>query len=248
MKLYGLIGFPLNHSFSQKYFTDKFKRENLTGHRYELFPLSSIKQFPSLLMSNPNLSGLNVTIPYKQQILEYVTQQTEEVKKIGAANTLKINDDKIVAFNTDVIGFEKSFIKSLKPSHKKALILGTGGSSKAVQFVLQKFGIDFLLVSRSEESKTAINYSMIDEATINEYPIIINCTPAGMFPKENECPPLPYNFISNKNYLFDLIYNPEKTLFLKKGEEIGATIQNGYAMLVIQAEESWKIWNEDLKK
>lgn len=246
MKLYGLIGYPLGHSFSKKYFTDKFQKEKLADCSYELFPLTSIDQFSSLVNTNTYLKGLNVTIPYKQQILEYVSAQTEEVKKIGAANTLKIIDGKISAYNTDIIAFERSFIQQLKSSQKKALVLGTGGSSKAVEFVLQKLGIDYLLVTRNENpSAGMINYFMIDKALINEYKIIINCTPAGMFPNENECPSIPYQLISKENYLFDLVYNPEKTLFLKKGEQNGAAIKNGYDMLVMQAEESWRIWNED---
>ena len=246
MKLYGLIGYPLGHSFSKKYFTDKFEREGLTDCGYELFPIPSIKDFPSLLSSHSDLKGLNVTIPYKQQVLEYITDITDAVNNIGAANTIKITGDKLVAYNTDVIGFEISFKKKLKPSHKKALILGTGGSSKAVQYVLRKSGIDFLLVTRSKKQGDGIiEYSMIDEEMLNDHQIIINCTPAGMFPNDNECPQIPYQFISNKHYLFDLVYKPEKTLFLKKGEDKGAIIQNGYEMLLIQAEESWKIWNED---
>jgi shikimate dehydrogenase len=246
MNLYGLIGFPLGHSFSKKYFTEKFQQENIIDCRYELFPLDSIKDFPSLLKSNPYLKGLNVTIPYKQDVLTYVTQQTDEVIKIGAANTLKINGNKIVAYNTDVIGFEKSFLQNLKPTHKKALVLGTGGSSKAVKYVLEKLGIDYLIVTRKEQTEDGyLNYSQIDEEVIKEYSIIINCTPVGTFPNDKEYPQLPYNFISPKHYLFDVVYNPEKSLFLKMGEEQGASIQNGYDMLVIQAEESWKIWNED---
>ena len=246
MKLYGLIGYPLGHSFSKKYFTKKFQREGIADCRYELFPISSITYLPSLLISNPNLKGLNVTIPYKQQVLEYVNETTEAVKNIGAANTIKIVGSKLIAYNTDVIGFENSLIKKLKPYHKKALVLGTGGSSKAIQYVLKKLGIEFLLVTRSDNaSPETIHYSMIGEAIMNQYHLIINCTPVGMFPNEAQCPDLPYQFVTEEHYLYDLVYKPEKTLFLKKGEEKGATIQNGYEMLIIQAEESWKIWNED---
>lgn len=246
MKLYGLIGYPLSHSFSKKYFTDKFQKEKLADCFYELFPLASLDHFSSLLNTNPDLKGLNVTIPYKQQILQYLSDQTENVKAIGAANTLKILNGKISGYNTDVVGFERSFIQQLQSYHKKALVLGTGGSSKAVEFVLQKMGIDYLLVTRNEAPNTGmINYSNIDVELIEEYNIIINCTPAGTFPNEDECPSIPYQFISKENYLFDLVYNPKKTLFLKRGEEKGATIKNGYEMLIMQAEESWRIWNED---
>ncbi len=246
MKLYGLIGYPLGHSFSKKYFADKFKNQNISDCSYELYPIISIDFFPSLINDNPLFQGLNVTIPYKEQVLKYATEQTDAVKQIGAANTLKIIRDKIIAYNTDVIGFENCFKKKLKPYHKKALVLGNGGSSKAVQFVLQRLNIDYLLVTRNKELEPGtINYSMVDEAMLNDYKVIINCTPVGMYPNENECPQLPYQFLSKENYLFDLIYNPEKSLFLKQGEQQGAAIENGYDMLLIQAEESWKIWNED---
>jgi shikimate dehydrogenase len=246
MKLYGLIGYPLGHSFSKKYFTEKFQREDIRDCDYELFPISSIKLLPELLKSNPTLQGLNITIPYKQQVLEYVTDQTSAVKKIGAANTIKIKGDELIAYNTDVIGFERSFIKFLKPYQKKALVLGTGGSSKAVQYVLQKLKIDYLLVTRNTElAPKMINYSMVDERMLNEYTVIINCTPLGMYPNITQCPSLPYQLLSDKHFLFDLIYQPGKTLFLQKGEQQGAVVKNGYEMLVIQAEESWKIWNED---
>jgi len=246
MKLYGLIGYPLGHSFSKKYFTEKFEREGLRDCSYELFSIPSINEFPSLLSSNPFLKGLNVTIPYKEQVLEYITEKTDAVKAIGAANTIKIIGNDLIAFNTDVIGFENSFVQRLKPFHKKALVLGTGGSSKAIQYVLKKLDIDFLLVTRSDRSEDGtINYSGIDEDILDEYQVIVNCTPAGMYPNDDKYPQLPYQFISDKHYLFDLVYKPEKTLFLKKGEEKSAIIQNGYEMLLIQAEESWKIWNKD---
>ena len=247
MKLYGLIGYPLGHSFSKKYFTEKFQREGLTNYSYELFPIASIKEFPSLLDHHPILKGLNVTIPYKEQVLQYVTDKTDAVKEIGAANTIKIEGNNLTAYNTDVIGFEQSFLKKLSPLHTRALILGTGGSSKAIQYVLKKLGIDFLLVTRSEQVKSGmINYTSIDKTVMDNYPLIINCTPAGLYPNINECPPIPYRFISGKHYLFDLVYTPEKTLFLQQGEQKGALIQNGYEMLVLQAEESWKIWTEDV--
>ncbi|HUS03551.1 MAG TPA: shikimate dehydrogenase [Chitinophagaceae bacterium] len=246
MKLYGLIGYPLGHSFSKKYFTQKFERENLSDCSYELFPIPSIKDLPPLINSTPILKGFNVTIPYKQQVLEYVTEKSDTVNDIGAANTIKIIENKLIAYNTDVAGFEKSFVKKLKPFHKKALVLGTGGSSKAIQFVLNKLGIDCLFVSRSQQpSANIINYSMIDEHIMNQHKVIINCTPVGMSPNENKYPQLPFDFVSKEHYLFDLVYKPDKTIFLQKGEEKGAIIQNGYEMLVIQAEESWKIWNED---
>jgi len=246
MKLYGLIGYPLGHSFSKKYFTEKFRKEGITDCRYELFAIPSIKDLPLVINSNPDLKGLNITIPYKQKVLEYVNETTDAVKNIGAANTVKFDGNRIIAYNTDVIGFENSLLQKLKSSHKKALVLGTGGSSKAIQYVLKKLGIEFLLVTRNQSlQQGSINYSMIDEAIINDHQLIINCTPVGMYPNDNEYPQLPYKFLSSQHYLYDLVYKPEKTLFLKRGEERGATIQNGLDMLTIQAEESWKIWNTD---
>lgn len=247
MKLYGLIGYPLGHSFSKKYFTEKFQKEGLADCRYELFPIPSINDILSVLHSNPSLEGLNVTIPYKEQVLSYVTGKSPAVTEIGAANTIKISGNQLTAYNTDVTGFEISFLKKLDDrggANKKALVLGTGGLSKAVQYVLNKLHISYLLVTRNEQLKPGhINYHGIDEKIMNEYTIIINCTPAGLYPDINQCPSIPYHFISKDHYLFDLIYQPEKTLFLQKGEERGALIQNGHEMLIIQAEESWKIWS-----
>jgi shikimate dehydrogenase len=244
MDLYGLIGYPLGHSFSKKYFTEKFEREGLTDCSFEAFPIPSIDEFPALLKNNPALKGLSVTIPYKEQVLKFITEFSDEVKYIGAANSIKISGNKLTAYNTDIAGFQRSFIKQLKPEHKKALILGTGGASKAIQYVLQKLNIDFLIVTRSEELKNGfINYKMIDEKIMNDFSIIINCSPVGTFPNINSCPDIPYHLITSKHYLFDLVYNPLKTLFLQKGQEKKASTQNGYDMLVIQAEESWRIWN-----
>ena len=245
MHLYGLIGYPLGHSFSKQYFTEKFAREGLTNCSFETFPISSIEDFPALLKENPELKGLNVTIPYKEQVLQFISELSGEVRAIRAANCIKISGDKMVAYNTDIIGFERSFTKQIQPHYTKALILGTGGSSKAVQYVLKKLNIDFLLVTRSESKKEGkINYKMISEKIMHEYKAIINCSPAGMSPNENTFPDIPYHLLTPDHYLFDLVYKPAQTLFLQKGEERGAAIQNGYEMLIIQAEESWKIWNE----
>lgn len=246
MNLYGLIGYPLGHSFSKQYFTEKFVREGLSDCYFEVFPISSIDQFPALIKENHSLKGLSVTIPYKEQVLNFVTELSDEVKYIGATNCIKINGKKLKAYNTDIIGFEQSFCKLLQPHHKKALVLGTGGASKAVQYVLKKLGIEFLVVTRTENPKAGyINYNMIDEQIMKEYLIIINCSPVGMSPKENACPDIPYQFIKPSHYLYDLVYKPVKTLFLQQGEQKGAVIQNGYEMLIIQAEASWKIWNND---
>ncbi len=245
MKVYGLIGYPLGHSFSQQYFTEKFAREGLHDCRFDIFPIPSIKEFPALLQNNPLLKGLCVTIPYKEQVIEYVDVLSAEVKSIGATNSIHFSNNQLIAYNTDMIGFEQSFSKLLQPHHSKALVLGTGGASKAVQYVLVKLGINFRVVSRNAGvGQGQLLYKEIDEDLLEEYTIIINCTPVGMQPHNNTLPDLPYQFISARHYLFDLVYKPSKTLFLLEGEKRGAVIQNGFEMLVLQAEESWRIWND----
>jgi shikimate dehydrogenase len=245
MKTYGLIGYPLTHSFSKQYFTEKIERERIDGAVFHSFPLRQITELPDLLKNNPLLKGLAVTIPYKEQVLQYIDVLCGEVKQIGAANCIKIQKDKLTAYNTDIIGFERSFVKKLKPIHKKALVLGTGGASKAVQFVLNKLGIEFLIVSRTaNQAEDSIQYEQITEKLIHEYNIVINSTPLGMSPDENTCPEIPYSFLTADHYLYDLVYEPAKTLFLQEGEQRGAVIENGFEMLIIQAEENWRIWNE----
>jgi shikimate dehydrogenase len=244
MRLYGLIGYPLSHSFSEQYFTKKFEQEHLDDCVFKSFPIETITEFPALLQSNPLLKGLGVTIPYKEKVLPYISLLSDEVKQIGATNSIKISGPNLIAYNTDITGFEKSFVKSLKPHHRRALVLGTGGASKAVQFVLKKLNIEFIVVSRNSVQRSkVINYNMITDEVMSDYTIIINCTPVGMWPHDSDAVDIPYNFITPSHYVFDLIYRPAKTLLLQKSEERGATIQNGYEMLVIQAEESWKIWN-----
>ncbi|HJU46225.1 MAG TPA: shikimate dehydrogenase [Chitinophagaceae bacterium] len=244
MRQFGLIGYPLGHSFSKQYFTEKFRKEGLADCSFEAYPLASIDEFPALLQNNPLLQGLSVTIPYKEQVLRHVTDLSEEVKQIGATNSIKIREDRLTAYNTDIIGFEQSFVPYLMPYHIKALILGTGGAAKAVQYVLRKLGINYLLVSRSEvPAAGVINYKQLDTATLAEHTIIINCSPAGMSPNEDTCPDIPYHLLTPGHYLYDLVYKPAKTLFLQRGEERGAAVQNGADMLIIQAEESWRIWN-----
>jgi shikimate dehydrogenase len=244
MNLYGLIGYPLTHSFSEQYFTEKFEREGLADCTYRAFPLVSINHLPALLQANPLLKGLNVTIPYKEKVLAYVTVLSDEVKRIGAANTIKISGNDLVAFNTDIDGFERSFVDLLKLHHKKALVLGTGGASKAVQFVLNKLNLEFLLVSRNEPVKNnLINYNQVTKKVMQQHQVIINCTPSGMWPNDTVCPSIPYHFITPGHYVFDLIYKPLNTLFLKKAAGQGAIIKNGYEMLIMQAEASWKLWN-----
>ena len=244
MNLYGLIGYPLGHSFSKKYFDQKFIDENITGSSFELFAIKDINKFLKLIEENTNLKGLAVTIPHKQSILPFINYVTVAAKEIGAVNCIKFVDGHTTGHNTDVVGFEKSLLPLLQPHHTKALVLGTGGSSKAVQYVLKLLKIDFLLVSRDNSNiQNCIAYNDIDQKIMAKYSIIINCTPIGMTPNENVMPAIPYELLSKNHLLYDLIYAPEKTLFLKKGEVKGCTIKNGFEMLTIQAEENWKIWN-----
>ena len=242
--MFGLIGFPLSHSFSQKYFTEKFRKENIGDCSYRNFSIPAIEEISSVLISEPELCGLNVTIPYKEQIIPFLHFKNEVVEETGACNCIKISNRKLYGYNTDVIGFEISLKKKLKAHHRHALILGTGGAAKAVEYVIRKSGIDYKLVSRKTSSANTINYGDLNEGLIQSHQLIINTTPAGMFPNVNAYPDIPYNALTEKHYLFDLVYNPEKTAFLQKGEQHGATVENGHEMLAIQAEESWRIWNE----
>jgi shikimate dehydrogenase len=244
MKIYGLIGNPLSHSFSKKYFTEKFRIENIAGCDYLNFEIKDLQREIPELKNNPLLAGLNVTIPYKSDIIPFLDTLSDVCSEINACNCIKIKKGKWEGFNTDVIGFEKSFTPHLQFHHTKALILGTGGSSKAVAYVLKKLGINFLFISRKKNiSGDIINYESISSSLMQEYPVVINTTPAGMFPNADAYPPLPYEAVSDNNYFFDLVYNPSKTLFLSKAEAMGASIKNGGDMLSIQADESWKIWN-----
>jgi len=244
MRRFGLIGYPLSHSFSQKYFTEKFQRENLTGCIYENFPVVSVEELREVLQAHPDLEGLNVTIPHKEKVIPLLAWQHEVVQATGACNCIKIINGKLYGYNTDVTGFEQSLVQQLLPIHRKALVLGTGGAAKAVQYVLQKRGIEYLAVSRHPKDANQIDYAAV-RAILPEYLLVINTTPLGMFPVTDACPPLPYELITPQHFLFDLIYNPPVTQFLQQGKDRGALIQNGADMLVIQAEESWKIWNSD---
>jgi shikimate dehydrogenase len=242
MRLFGLIGYPLSHSFSKKYFTEKFEKEGLKDCSYELFSIASINDLENVLEQNPSLCGLNVTIPYKEQVLSFLHEKDAIVKKIKACNCICIKNGKLSGHNTDATGFERSLKDQLKPHHSKALILGAGGAAKAVEFVLRKLGVDFKYVSR-KPSINNYSYEQLTPSIIADHTLIINTTPLGMYPKINEAPPIPYEALTPLHYLFDLVYNPEKSLFLQKGEERKAAIKNGFEMLVIQAEESWRIWN-----
>jgi shikimate dehydrogenase len=242
MKKYGLIGYPLTHSFSKKYFSEKFDREAISNVTYELFPIENIGFLKDLLNAEPMLHGLNVTIPYKQEVMKFLDVLSPVVKEINACNCIKIVEGKLIGFNTDVIGFEKSLKKKLKIHHKQAIILGTGGAAKAVEYVLRKNGISYLQVSRNK-SETAISYEELTPEIISTHNLIVNTTPLGMYPAIDDAPAIPYGAISSSHYLFDLVYNPAETVFLKKGKMHGADTENGADMLVDQAEASWEIWN-----
>lgn len=241
MRVFGLIGYPLGHSFSGKYFSEKFKREGITDCEYRLFPIPQISRLPEIIHSTPELRGLNVTIPYKEQVLAFVNTLDPIVSEVGACNCLKIEGSVIKGFNTDVAGFRESLQEKLKPHHDRALVLGTGGASKAVAYVLKQSGIPFTMVSRTP-GPGQVSYASLTREDIRHHPLIINTTPLGTAPDVDHCPDIPYNAIGNEHYLFDLVYNPSITQFLKNGLAHGAAVKNGSDMLAIQAEESWKIW------
>ncbi len=247
MKIYGLIGYPLEHSFSKKFFTEKFENENICDCSYRNFSLKDISDFPSLMRNTTGLSGLNVTIPYKEKILSFLNELDPVAEATGAVNTIKItgqdNDKYLKGFNTDVYGFRESLMPILDPSHhKSALILGTGGASKAVSYVLQSLGIGALFVSRSKKRGVVINYEMLTPEIVASHKLIINTTPLGTFPDTDGFPDIPYEAVSSGHILFDLVYNPPVTVFLSRGKENGAITVNGLEMLKLQAEKAWEIW------
>ncbi len=241
MRKFGLIGYPLSHSFSKKYFEEKFRREGISDCSYDLFPISSVGELKELVASNPFLEGLNVTIPYKQLVIRHLDEF--RVEGLNACNCIRIVSGKLAGFNTDITGFEKSLLPLLKPQHNSALILGNGGAASAVIFVLNKLGITYDIVSRRLHEGSTLTYQDLEEKHIRDHKLIINTTPLGTFPGIEMFPVIPYQFIGREHLLYDLVYNPPETAFLKKGKERGAIIKNGYEMLVLQAEESWKIWN-----
>ena len=245
MDKYGLIGYPLGHSFSIGYFNEKFENEGIDA-KYINFEIPDIKDFPEILASNTDLKGLNITIPYKEKVIDYLDSLSPEAKAIGAVNVIRVTHKggKIVlkGFNSDVIGFTKSIEPILESYHKKALILGTGGASKAIDYGLKSLGLETLFASRSNKPN-AIQYKDITADTVKEYNVIVNCTPLGMYPHADSCPQLPYETMDNHTLLYDLIYNPDETLFMKKGLEHGATVKNGLEMLLLQAFASWEFWH-----
>ena len=290
MPLYGLIGYPLSHSFSEGYFAEKFRKEGIEDARYKNFPIKNIDELPGLINQHPELSGLNVTIPYKEAVIPYLNQLDPDAREIGAVNTIRIErqssitgstyqkekadivnngsvsnrnpdtkngDTKwyhsgskegnyfLTGYNTDLYGFETSLFPLLKPFHQKALVLGTGGASKAVVYALKRMDIEYRLVSRKPSAEQVLAYEQITKQVVNNHQIIINTSPLGMYPDVDKCPDLPYEHLSEEHILYDLIYNPAETLFLQKGKAKGSIIKNGLEMLELQAEKSWEIWNRE---
>ncbi|QMU31329.1 shikimate dehydrogenase family protein [Adhaeribacter radiodurans] len=242
MKEYGLIGFPLSHSFSQKYFTEKFLTENIQDSRYELFELTNIQQFPDLIRSR-QLCGLNVTIPYKQAIIPFLDELEPVAASIGAINVIKFEKGKLKGFNSDYQGFLQS-LQNFYPNYAQAqaLVLGNGGAAKAVMAALNHLKVTYKLVSRNPTTEQ-LSYEQLTADVLQAFPLIINTTPLGTYPKVDTCPPILYEALSINHYLYDLVYNPAETIFLKRGKEAGAKTKNGYEMLCLQAEVAWQIWN-----
>lgn len=245
MDKYGLIGYPLSHSFSIGYFNEKFANENIDA-QYINFEIPSIDNLVEVLSSNPQLRGLNVTIPYKEQVIRYLDSISPEAQAIGAVNVIRVsqkgNQTFLRGFNSDVIGFTKSIEPLLERYHRKALILGTGGAAKAVDYGLKSLGLETQMISRSRKTG-AITYDDVKAETIEEYNVLVNCTPLGLYPNVDLCPTLPYNAMNSRTLLYDLLYNPDETLFMRKGREQGATVKNGLEMLLLQAFASWEFWN-----
>jgi shikimate dehydrogenase len=242
VRQFGLIGFPLSHSFSKGYFANYFSTENITDAQYENYPIETIDAFLDLWKNNPNLKGLNVTIPYKKAVIPFLQNPSTVVETIQACNCIRLYEGAFYGYNTDVIGFEQSLLPFLKPHHQKALIFGTGGAAAAVEWVLQKMGIAYQLVSR-KPAPGVLSYDSLDAGVIAAHSLLINTSPVGMYPQVEEAPSLPYEAITSKHHLYDLIYNPAETKFLTLGARQGATIQNGLEMLHIQANASWDLWN-----
>lgn len=245
MDIYGLIGYPLSHSFSISYFNEKFQNEGIDA-QYVNFEIPQIEMLPEIIASNPHLVGLNVTIPYKEKVMGYLDYVSPEARAIGAVNVISVihkgRTTLLKGYNSDVIGFTQSIKPMLEPFHKKALILGTGGASKAIDYGLRSLGLETVFVSRYERPGT-IRYDKITGEDIQEYNVIVNCTPCGMYPHTNECPLLPYESMDSHNLLYDLVYNPDETMFMHKGAEQGATVVNGLEMLLLQAFASWEFWH-----
>lgn len=243
MKTYGLIGYPLGHSFSVRYFADKFAAEGIADCRYLNFPLESIEKLPEMLEREKDLRGFNVTIPYKQAVFTYLGSLSDEARQIGAVNCVKVTPAGLKGFNTDAYGFSRSLLTLIESERPQALVLGTGGASRAVIYVLGQLGIPYRLVSR-RRGEGRISYTELTPEHIRQHRLIINATPLGTYPKVEECPPIPYEALGPEHFLFDLVYNPPVTEFLGRGTAQGARVRNGYDMLIGQAEKAWEIWND----
>ncbi len=250
MKLYGLIGYPLTHSFSEKYFKAKFRKENISDVDFKTFAIKDLKDFSSIIKSNPDLKGLSVTIPHKENIIPFLDELDETAKNIGAVNCVKIDtrnknqEPRLIGFNTDAYGFQQSIKPFLETQHERALILGTGGAAKAVAYVLKNIGIDVYFVSRKNNQKECFSYSDLNQNILSKIKLIINATPLGMYPNTTEFPEIPYECITSEHLCYDLIYNPEESLFLQKAKNNGAVTINGLSMLHHQADKAWEIWNQ----
>ncbi|MBX7205119.1 MAG: shikimate dehydrogenase [Bacteroidia bacterium] len=249
MNRLGLIGYPLSHSFSEKYFTEKFSTFGLANWSYHLFELARINELPALLNSHPDLVGLNVTIPFKEKVIPFLSHLDESAVVAAAVNTIRITWESgkpfLTGYNTDMYGFRESIKPLLKRNHQRALILGTGGAAKAVAAVLRQMQVEYLFVSRQPQPGQA-GYHELNDAAVTNFPFIVNCTPAGMFPNEQTAPAIPYEFLTSANFLYDLVYNPAETVFLQKGKEKGALVMNGLDMLRLQAEKAWEIFSGSL--
>lgn len=250
MDIYGLLGYPLGHSFSKNFFNEKFEGECIQAE-YKNFEIADIDDFPEILLGHRNLKGFNVTIPYKQKIIPFLDELSEDAREIGAVNVVRVTRRPngklhLKGFNADNVGFRDSIAPLLHPHHKRALILGTGGASKAIDFALKKLGLETIFVSRYQRPGT-VSYGDLSAEAVKEYEVIVNCTPCGMYPHINECPDIPYEALSSNNLLYDLIYNPDTTLFMRKGKAQGAQVKNGLEMLLLQAEASWRIWQGEIK-
>lgn len=243
MRLFGLLGYPLTHSFSQKYFTEKFTSIGLLDAAYENFSIPTIQELTGILQSRKELEGFNITIPYKKAVIDFLDELSEPVQKMGACNCVKIVDGKLKGFNTDTVGFQQSLQPYLKPHHQQALILGTGGASAAVEYVFQELNIPYQFVSRTPSANT-LGYDELTKEIMDTHHLVINTTPLGMYPNVAASPDIPYQLLTPQHHLFDLVYNPAETKFLFLGKQQGASTQNGHEMLILQAEESWRIWNE----
>ncbi|MEM1259327.1 MAG: shikimate dehydrogenase [Bacteroidota bacterium] len=240
---YGLVGKNISYSFSKGYFTKKFEKLGLADHAYENFDLKELSEFKDIALQS-NIKGLNVTIPYKEAIIPYLDDLDDKAKKIGAVNTIKFTRQGVIGYNTDAYGFKRSLSPLIKNHHKKALVLGTGGASKAIVFVLEELGLTYQYVSRNP-SKNQLGYSQLGASDFQKFQLIVNCSPIGTYPKLDDKPRIPYGYLNENHILFDLIYNPPETAFLREGKQQRATIQNGLPMLEFQAEKAWEIWNSN---